>query len=339
MRVFPEFYYYMTDDKGNIVKDEKGEPIKQYNQLAYCKYFAENVQEYVKMPNGRKIYEGISLAEFGTTFGSNINDELELARFILGMITSDKDLEELQEEIIKNVVDNFCLFNFLALSTFVNVIVRAKYYFLLEPTAEELAKEIKGNFKAVTFTKNDGKKVTYDSAEFITMLNNAIGNYKGESNNYECKKIVRIDEIANNEVLQSVFVVKMAQFLQRFFPNAKRRANCCMVSKLEQTLILKLLSFYGLAPKGVTLTDSRFRQLVATYNKLVHNDDLQQITDDIIIHASFVSYSQWHYDKHWIEKKIENPFDINSTVHFTFSKEDAAKFSFKDFYKPSKQYI
>lgn len=24
MRVFPEFFYNMTDDKGNIVKDEKG---------------------------------------------------------------------------------------------------------------------------------------------------------------------------------------------------------------------------------------------------------------------------------------------------------------------------
>ena len=27
MRVFPEFFYNMADDKGNIVKDEKGEPI------------------------------------------------------------------------------------------------------------------------------------------------------------------------------------------------------------------------------------------------------------------------------------------------------------------------
>lgn len=339
MRVFPEFYYNMTDDKGNIVKDEKGEPIKQYNQLAYCKYFAENIQEYDESPNGKKIYEGISFAEFGATFGSNINDEVELLRFIVNMIISDRELEELQEKIIKNVIDNFCLFNFLALSTFVNVIIRARYYFLLEPTAEELAKEIKGNFKAVTFTKNDGKKVTYDSDEFITMLNNAIGNYKGESNNYECKKVVRIDDIANNEVLQSVFVVKMAQFLQRYFPYAKRRANCCMVSKLEQTLILKLLSFYGLAPKGVTLSDSRFRQLVATYNKSVHNDDLQQITDDIIIHASFVSYSQWHYDKHWIEKEIKPPFSEKSTIQLNHSKEDAEKFSFKDFYKPSKQYI
>lgn len=336
MQIFSDFFYKMTDDNGNIVKDEKGEPIMQYNQLAYCKYFAENIQEYDESPNGKKIYEGISFAEFGATFGSNINDEVELLRFIVNMIISDRELEELQEKIIKDVIDNFCLFNFLALSTFVNVIIRARYYFLLEPTAEELAKEIKGNFKAVTFTKNDGKKVTYDSDEFITMLNNAIGNYKGESNNYECKKVVRIDDIANNEVLQSVFVVKMAQFLQRYFPFANRRANCCMVSKLEQTLILKLLSFYGLAPKGVTLSDSRFRQLVATYNKLVHNDDLQQITDDIIIHASFVSYSQWHYDKHWIEKKIENPFEINSTVHFNFPKEDIEKFSFKDFYKPSK---
>lgn len=339
MRVFPEFYYNMTDDKGNIVKDEKGEPIKQYNQLAYCKYFAENIQEYDESPNGKKIYEGISFAEFGATFGSNINDEVELLRFIVNMIISDRELEELQEKIIKNVIDNFCLFNFLALSTFVNVIIRARYYFLLEPTAEELAKEIKGNFKAVTFTKNDGKKVTYDSDEFITMLNNAIGNYKGESNNYECKKVVRIDDIANNEVLQSVFVVKMAQFLQRYFPYAKRRANCCMVSKLEQTLILKLLSFYGLAPKGVTLTDSRFRQLVATYNKSVHNEDIQVFGNGVAFHASFVSYSQWHYDKHWIEKEIKPPFSEKSTIQLNHSKEDAEKFSFKDFYKPSKQYI
>lgn len=216
------------------------------------------------------------------------------------------------------------------------MIIRARYYFLLAPTAEELAKEIKGNFKAVTFTKNDGKKVTYDSDEFITMLNNAIGSYKGESNNYECKKIVRIDEIANNEVLQSVFVVKMAQFLQRYFPNAKRRANCCMVSKLEQTLILKLLSFYGLAPKGVTLSSSRFRQLVATYNKSVHNEEIQVFGDSVAFHASFVSYSQWHYDKHWIEKEIKTPFGENSTIQFNQSKKDFAKFSFKDFYKPSK---
>lgn len=109
-----------------------------------------------------------------------------------------------------------------------------------------------------------------------------------------------------------------------------------MVSKLEQTLILKLLSFYGLAPKGVTLSTSRFRQLVATYNKLVHNDDLQQITDDIIIHASFVSYSQWHYDKHWIEKEIKTPFTEKCTIQFKHIKKDLAKFSFKDFYKPSK---
>lgn len=339
MQMFSEFLYNMTDDKGNIVKNEKGEPIIQYNQLAYCKYYAENIQEYDELPDGKKIYEGISLAEFGANFGSNIEDECELLRFIVNMIISDRELEELQVKIIKNVIDNFCLFNFLALSTFVNVIIRARYYFLLAPTAEELAKEIKGNFKAVTFTKNDGKKVTYDSDEFITMLNNAIGSYKGKTNNYECKKIVRIDEIANNEVLQSVFVVKMAQFLQRYFPNAKRRANCCMVSKLEQTLILKLLSFYGLAPKGVTLSTSRFRQLVATYNKSVHNEEIQVFGDSVAFHASFVSYSQWHYDKHWIEKEIKTPFGEKSTIQFKQSKKDFAKFSFKDFYKPSKQYI
>lgn len=168
------------------------------------------------------------------------------------------------------------------------------------------------------------------------MLNNAIGSYKGESNNYECKKIVRIDEIANNEVLQSVFVVKMAQFLQRYFPNAKRRANCCMVSKLEQTLILKLLSFYGLAPKGVTLSTSRFRQLVATYNKSVHNEEIQVFGDSVAFHASFVSYSQWHYDKHWIEKEIKTPFSEKITIQFKHIKKDFEKFSFKDFYKPSK---
>lgn len=337
MRVFPEFYTYMMDDKGNKVLDKDGNPIKQYDIYAYCRYFADEVQGYTESSDGKKIYEGISLYEFGSTFGSDIKDEMELHRFILNMIQSDKKLEELQENIIKNVVDNFCLWNFLALSTFVNVIIRARYYFLLEPTAEELAKEIKGNFKAVTFTKNNGKKVTYDSSEFITMLNNAIDSYKGESNEFECKKIVRIDEIANNEVLQSAFVVTMATFLQSYFPNANRRANCCMVSKLEQTLILKLLSFYGLAPKGVTLTDSRFRQLVTVYKKLVSNDELQQITDNVIIHASFVSYSQWHYDKNWIKEEIKPSVNEGDSVRFTFSKEDTAKFSFKDFYKPSKQ--
>ena len=45
MQMFSNFLYNMTDDKGNIVKNEKGEPILQYNQLAYCKYYAENIQE------------------------------------------------------------------------------------------------------------------------------------------------------------------------------------------------------------------------------------------------------------------------------------------------------
>ena len=105
MRVFPEFFINMADDKGNIVKDEKGEPILQYNQLAYCKYYAENIQEYDELPDGKKIYEGISLAEFGANFGSNIEDECELLRFIVNMIISDRELEELQEKIIKNVID------------------------------------------------------------------------------------------------------------------------------------------------------------------------------------------------------------------------------------------
>lgn len=101
MQMFSNFLYNMTDDKGNIVKNEKGEPILQYNQLAYCKYYAENIQEYDELPDGKKIYEGISLAEFGANFGSNIEDECELLRFIVNMIISDRELEELQVKIIK----------------------------------------------------------------------------------------------------------------------------------------------------------------------------------------------------------------------------------------------
>ena len=60
MWVFPKFFYNMTDDKGNIVKNEKGEPIIRVTcKSVWIAQHNKSKQVYVYRVNVRRKWNSI----------------------------------------------------------------------------------------------------------------------------------------------------------------------------------------------------------------------------------------------------------------------------------------
>lgn len=287
---------------------------REYDVYVYAEFFADNIQPYTILEDGRRYYDYplmryAELRESNEEHIKDINDNL-LKLF------PDKELDAIQTELEEKVGIQVDGVNFYVLCDFIDKVVREEYFFLLKPTVKDIVAEIK-EAKELVLTNDDGSKVSITNSKMIEAALKAMKECEDDSKTYETYKLVKIDEFANNILIQSRFAYWVAATLKEFFPNAKRRKNCCMVSEVEQRLILRLLSYFKLAPEGVTLTLSRFRQLINYYNNTKKENAFSIFPENIgIFPVTFVKYEDWHRkDIDWQDPKLQlHPMGVNETV-------------------------
>ena len=281
--------------------------------FAYCKYFAENIHYYSEMDGGEKVYDGLSYDTYAYRHDKEAMERMEKGEIPEGFLKliNDKELRAIQKDIIEKTKIKLDPLNFFELCAFVNAIVRERYFILLKPTIKDTLEELKDVTK-ITFTSKNGKSTETTNSTLIDyLLKSAKDSPKEES--YETFKMVKGDALIDNIYLQSRFVFYLARFLQEYFPDAVRRANCCMVSLPEQRFILRMLSYFGLAPDGITLTDSRFRQLISFYKTNPLSDTFGKFPEIGYIPIDFVKYQDWR-KKDWYKHPI-TPMEVGETVH------------------------
>lgn len=248
----------------------------------YINFFIKNLQNRYEL-DGKTYLEGASAAR---TFLDNLTPQLfvnpDFDRWI-----KDEDLESLHKQIKENGM-KLCPLNFYTLCQYILTIIKEQYLILLKPTIADTLSEL-DEVESITFKTKKGKTITTSNTELLKMV---MANIKeGEANTYERAKFVKIDEIADNILIQSSFTYYVALFLKEYFKDYPRRNNCCMVSALEQKLILYMLSFFELAP--YPLTDSRFRQFISYYNKHRSRVTLSILPEVGIVPMEFIKYKDW----------------------------------------------
>lgn len=306
MKTYGDFIYF-NEETG---RDE-------FDPYVYSVFFANKIQEriYLSGDSGETVTLGLSLVAFADKLESDL--ESFYKRFF-GEIVADKELSKLQEEIEENVGIRIEFLNFYTLCSFVDALIREHYFILLKPSAKDALAEFK-DAKEVTVTDADGTKVSITRKRLVNAVVKVIRSTN--SNEYEIEKIVRIDEITNNVVMQSKFVSLIAIFLQKYFPDAKRRKNCCRVSEPEQRLILRMLMHFNLSPEGVTLTTSRFRQLIRYFDALEKNEaDLPLLGTHKL---TPVKYEDWSRNaKDWTKTSfILHPLEKGDQIYFDNAEE------------------
>lgn len=297
---------------GEFIRYNKELGINEYDITVYASFFADHIQLHLEYDDkGSWVYDGLSYDEFAIRWDK---DPDRFCKALQKMI-ADKELTKLQEEIEEQTGIKIDLFNFYPLCAFVDAIVRERYFVLLKPTIKDIVSEIKET-KEIVIKNSDGTKVTISNNQLIEAAVNAIRSKASDNKHYETEKMVRIDKIANNVVMQSKFAFWIATFLREYFPNAKRRSNCCMVSESEQRLILRLLTYFKLAPENVMLTSSRFRQLIICYHNLKIDDGYSMFPKIGIVPVTFVKYEDWHRKSmDWTKTNlILHPFKEGETV-------------------------
>lgn len=292
----------------------------EFDPYVYSIFFADNIQERLLVPEedgGGTVTIGLSLEAFAKKWES---DPKSFYKRFYGEIVADEELSKLQKEIEENVGIRIEFINFYTLCSFVDVLIREQYFILLKPTVKDIIGEVK-EAKEVTITNADGTKVSVTSKKLVDEMVKAISAVDNKI--YEIEKIVRIDEITNNVVMQSKFVTAIAYFLKRYFPDARRRKNCCKVSEPEQRLILRMLAHFELAPKNYTLSSSRFRQLISYFDTLYKNEAKIPLMGTLKL--TVVKYEDWSRNaRDWTKTSfILHPLEEGDMISIENLKEVA----------------
>ena len=255
-------------------------------------------------------------------FGSRWNQDPEKFNKAVQKMAADKELNELQDEIEITVGIQIDLFNLYPLCAFVDAIVRECYFVFLKPTIKDTIAELK-EAKEISILNTDYSKLTITNTKLLKTVTEAIKQTVDDNHHYETERLVRIDELTNNVVMQSKFAFWVATFLKQYFPDAKRRKNCCIVSEPEQRLILKMLSYFKLATSGVKLTTSRFRQMIAYYKTLELDYNVCSLPEIGTVHVTFVKYADWNKkDIDWTRPSlILHPLEKGDIICFTELKK------------------
>lgn len=249
----------------------------------YVEFFINQVQNRFDFDGQVYLEWEYASIDFIEHFNNDILETPEFQRWV-----ADKKLKSLLKELNKTGLEVNSL-DLFVLSLYLFTIIYEQYLVLLKPTIEDTIDEL-SIIKSITFENEDGTITTTSNPQFIELINNIL-EPKNVTTEYETEKIVRIDSITNNVVIQSNFVFWLATFFKKYFKDYPRRSNCCIVSAKEQELILYILYFLGLSP--VPLTDSRFRQLVMHYKANQEKVTYFHIKDKGMISMQFIKYKDW----------------------------------------------
>ena len=235
-------------------------------------------------------------------------------------ILADKELEKIQYRLEEKGIQ-LCPFNMYYLCEYIKFLTSDRYFVLLAPQIKDTLSEIT-DLSSITFTNKDGSSTTTSSDELKKAVLEALeAKSKETENNYTAIKMVKWNKVANNEIMQAIFVHELSAFLHSYFP-IKRRANA-IVTAPEQDLIIHFLNMFGLSPAPVT--PARFRQLKGIYDKIQKYPSLINVPwgEDSKVHRcleiDFVKYKFWKTGK--LNFKDENlkldETQVGDTIYFS----------------------
>lgn len=271
---------------------------KEHNSIyidKYISFFREHLQNKIELEDGSFQLEGEPyLSKQLHKFARSE----EFRKWV-----ADTTLDKLHTEITSTGM-KLCPINLFTLCQYILYIIREQYVVLLKPTIADTLAELK-DVKAISFTNSDDKTVTSSNKNLIKQILDNLN--VEEATEYEVDKIVKIDKVVDKSLIQANFTYYVALFLKEYFKDYPRRSNCCMVSSIEQKLILYMLYFFGLSKS--LLTDSRFRQLISQTQKI--NVSYSFIPNIGVVPVEFVKYKDWKDGIDW--NKIEH-LKVGETV-------------------------
>lgn len=278
------------------------------NFTDYAVFFANEVQKKINI-DGIIVWEGVTLTDFckvWNTDAAHFKEEFDCFIEKLSFLKIANELSRIEV--------NIEIVRFYFLCKFIKDIATEHYFCLLKPQIKDTLKEF-DNIDSITFTnKNDSH--TSGNSKLIDIIKNTIANHiDDDSTHYEVEKWVKIGDISNKIAVNSKFVYYMATFLSSYFPNAKRRANCGLVDRVEQDLIRHTLYALDMTPAVITL--SRYRQLIQYYNK-IQTTASHSIVDGKLFPITFIKYADWHNKTiDWTTPNAKiAPLKVGETVSF-----------------------
>lgn len=281
----------------------------QLNTDIFLNYYYEHIlyNEVISKPTPQSFF--ISL------FDNSVEKESEYQMEIFKKLGSDKKLDEIQDNLEK-VGIQCCMVNMYYLCQYIKFLTRNRFFILLAPQIKDTLSEIT-ELDSITFTNKDGSHTTTSSDKTKKIILDAL-KAKNNEDEYTAIKLVSWDKIANNEIMQAIFVHELSAFLNSYFP-IQRRKNAIVTAE-EQELITYFLYLLGLSPAKVTA--SRFRQLKNIFSKINFSSSVLNFSNVGAIEADFVKYENW--------KKGRLDFTSENLEMVTIKEGDTIQFS-KDF--------
>ena len=290
----------------------------QYSPLIYCKVFQDHLQGYKTMPDGSKLYEGISLETFLMRHKHSLFD----FRSLWNEVLEDTELLNFCREFYERSRKLLDMRNLVILCAYVNELIREHYLVMLKQPTCDAIKEL-GEISEISFKNHEGKTVTTNNTKLIKAIMSDIEDrLQEEGRAMETERFGRYDkmvDVVETNVLQSRFAYYIATFLKVAFPKAdrKHRGKKGIVSPTEQKLILRMMTHFGLAPKGITLSTDRFRKLMESYDKLNYPFDYAEISGVRLVPITYIKYEDWQSKVDWFDSNLQlKPIEIGDQVYF-----------------------
>lgn len=180
------------------------------------------------------------------------------------------------------------------LCCYIIYVIEQHYFVKLRPTLEELNAD---GLEGITLKYKKGSDITLNGGSIIEDVANAIG--ASRNGEYRVDSICKLDEVANNTYLQSMFTVELANFLHYYFPVKRKKDS--LVSTDEQDMIIKILHLFKLTPYLVVR--SRYRQLLMLADRFKENLSWINLQDRLLP-VTFIKWKQWNTNN-WLEVEYD----------------------------------
>ena len=305
--------YYKWDEK------EKQYFLDFYD---YLHFFVDNIQQYKDLyPDGEdappvRMYEGLSVNEYFKKYvGKNIKKQADA----IYRVWHQRELKSIKEEqcdliLLQRKLElegkQVCFVNFILLAEFIKEKCESRYFAIMEPTIDDILDSVEklDGVSRVVFGDNEGEEVK----EYIELIKA----FRGKS--YTDRRVLKVKEIKswsslkNKEIIKTLFVQDMIQFLNKYFPG-RRRINS-PVSTAEQELICWAMFHVGLSKTKVSNGDyRRYKSLYKKSNIDRHPDYkilpewFEKVIGTRIIAIDYLSWEQDINNIDWFQpiKKME----------------------------------
>lgn len=261
-------------------------------------YYYKNLQiRYtVKGEIEHKVEAGDPISYFQRRFPEQ-EDEIDYQISVIQKLAGNKELDAIQDKLEEKGIQ-CCMLNMYVLCDYLKFLARNRIFLLLKPQVKDTLAEIK-DLASITFTNKDGSTTTNNNDRLMKIVLDTIKEKQEELDKmYEVDRLVKWNKIANNEIMQAIFVHDLTYFLHSYFPIKRKKGS--LITTEEQELIRFFLYLFELSPAKVSA--SRYRQLVSIYNEIDVMPTANIIQDskndrEGVFLFDYLSYNQWKTGK------------------------------------------